>query len=69
MIISAAISKTAKFDKGLSSTFKNSIVLNNAGNFGLPVSQLVFQHNPLGASIQIVVMIFQNLLTIHLWVV
>jgi len=63
MIISAAISKTAKFDNGLSSTFKNSIVLNNAGNFGLPVSQLVFQHNPLGASIQIVVMIFQNLLT------
>ncbi|MEH7547738.1 AEC family transporter [Neobacillus vireti] len=63
IIISAAISKTAKFDNGLSSTFKNSIVLNNAGNFGLPVSQLVFQHNPLGASIQIVVMIFQNLLT------
>ncbi|MFP5113294.1 AEC family transporter [Bacillaceae bacterium C204] len=63
MILSAIISKIAKFDKGLSSTFKNSVVLNNSGNFGLPVSQLVFQHNPLGASIQIVVMIFQNLLT------
>lgn len=63
MIITAVISKTAKFDSSLSSTFKNSVVLNNSGNFGLPVSQLVFQHNPLGASIQIVVMIFQNLLT------
>ena len=63
MIVSTIISKAAKFDSGLSSTFKNSIVLNNAGNFGLPVSQLVFQHSPLGASIQIVVMIFQNLLT------
>ncbi|WP_144552228.1 AEC family transporter [Bacillus sp. X1(2014)] len=63
MIISSLISKVAKFDNGLSSTFKNSVVLNNSGNFGLPVSQLVFQHNPLGASIQIVVMIFQNLLT------
>jgi predicted permease len=63
MILSAIISKIAKFDKGLSSTYKNSVVLNNSGNFGLPVSQLVFQHNPLGASIQIVVMIFQNLLT------
>ncbi|MGG3470331.1 AEC family transporter [Neobacillus pocheonensis] len=63
MIISAVISKAVKFDNGLSSTFKNSVVLVNSGNFGLPVSQLVFQHNPLGASIQIVVMIFQNLLT------
>jgi malate permease and related proteins len=63
MIISALISKAAKFESSLSSTFKNSVVLNNSGNFGLPVSQLVFQHNPIGASIQIVVMIFQNLLT------
>ncbi|MBB2481775.1 AEC family transporter [Bacillus sp. APMAM] len=63
MSISAIISKAAKFESSLASTFKNSIVLNNSGNFGLPVSQLVFQHSPLGASIQIVVMIFQNLLT------
>ncbi|MDN3016913.1 AEC family transporter [Paenibacillus sp. BSR1-1] len=63
MFITAVISKAAKFENGLSSTFKNSVVLNNSGNFGLPVSQLVFQHSPLGASIQIVVMIFQNLLT------
>jgi malate permease and related proteins len=63
MLISSAISKAAKFDNGLASTFKNSIVLVNSGNFGLPVSQLVFQSNPLGTTIQIVVMIFQNLLT------
>jgi len=55
--------KLFKFEPELSSSFKNSVVLNNSGNFGLPVSQLVFQHNPLGASIQVVVMIFQNLLT------
>ncbi|MFK9090318.1 AEC family transporter [Bacillus salipaludis] len=63
MMVTSVISKAAKFENGLSSTFKNSVVLNNSGNFGLPVSQLVFQHNPMGASIQIVVMIFQNLLT------
>jgi len=63
MILSTGISKIAKFESGLSSTFKNSVVLSNSGNFGLPVSQVVFQHNPLGLSIQIVVMIFQNLLT------
>jgi malate permease and related proteins len=63
MIFSTGISKMAKFERSLSSTFKNSVVLSNSGNFGLPVSQLVFQHNPLGLSIQVVVMIFQNLLT------
>lgn len=61
--VSIGISKVFKFENGLSATFKNSVVLINSGNFGLPVSQLVFQHNPLGLSIQIVVMIFQNLLT------
>ncbi|MED1470097.1 AEC family transporter [Bacillus salipaludis] len=63
MIFSTGISRMAKFESGLSSTFKNSVVLSNSGNFGLPVSQVVFQHNPLGLSIQVVVMIFQNLLT------
>lgn len=63
MILSTGISKIAKFESSLSSTFKNSVVLTNSGNFGLPVSQAVFQHNPLGLSIQVVVMIFQNLLT------
>jgi malate permease and related proteins len=63
MVISSGISRLFKFDKGVSAIFKNSVVLMNSGNFGLPVSQLVFQNNPLGASIQIIVMIFQNLLT------
>ncbi|WP_026695404.1 AEC family transporter [Peribacillus kribbensis] len=63
MFLSAGIAKVAKLEKGTSSVFKNSVVLVNSGNFGLPVSQLVFQHNPIGASIQVLVMIFQNLLT------
>jgi len=63
MIVSSFLSKMFKFENGLSSAFKNSVVLSNSGNFGLPVSQLVFQGNPIGLSIQIVVMIFQNLLT------
>ncbi|MFZ4453578.1 AEC family transporter [Salibacterium aidingense] len=57
------MTKVFKMDKKLSSTFKNSVVLNNSGNFGLPVSQLVFQANPIGASIQIMVMMFQNIIT------
>lgn len=57
------ISKVFKFDKKLASTYKNSVVLNNSGNFGLPVSQLVFAGNSIGQSIQILMMVLQNLLT------
>jgi predicted permease len=63
ILFSTLISKLFKLDRSLSATFKNSVVLNNSGNFGLPVSQLVFQANPLGASIQVVVTIFQNIIT------
>lgn len=55
--------KLLGWDKGQSSVFKNSVVLNNSGNYGISVNQLVFHAQPIGLSIQIVVMVFQNLLT------
>lgn len=63
MIVSHFISKTLKLEKGESTALKNSISLMNSGNYGLPVSQLIFSHNPVGVSIQIFIVIFQNLLT------
>lgn len=63
IFVSAGIAKAAKFENRLASTFKNSVVLSNNGNFGIPISQLVFQHHPLGLTVQIVVLIFQNILT------
>jgi malate permease and related proteins len=61
--ISTVMSKLMKLDRSLAATFQNTIVLNNSGNFGIPVSQLLFHQQPLGLSIQIVVTIFQNFLT------
>ncbi|KIL35951.1 transporter [Cohnella kolymensis] len=63
MIVTAIVAKAAKLETGVSATFKNSVVLNNSGNYGLPVSQLVFQGNVVGMSIQVIVMIFQNVIT------
>ncbi|MEQ3592405.1 AEC family transporter [Bacillus albus] len=63
MLVSHFISKTLKLEKGESAALKNSISLMNSGNYGLPVSQLIFSHNPVGVSIQIFIVIFQNLLT------
>ncbi|PGN49484.1 transporter [Bacillus cereus] len=63
IIVSHFISKTLKLEKGESAALQNSISLMNSGNYGLPVSQLIFSHNPVGVSIQIFILIFQNLLT------
>jgi malate permease and related proteins len=63
ILTSMFIAKVNKFDRKLTATFKNSMVLSNSGNYGLPVSELVFAANPAGMSIQIIISIFQNLLT------
>ena len=63
IVVTSIIGKLLKLDKGETAIFKNSISLINSGNYGIPVSQLLFQANPLGISIQIIVMVFQNILT------
>jgi predicted permease len=62
-LISRLITRMFHFDSGLSTSFTNSVILNNQGNFGLPVNALVFRNDPFTMSIQIIVMTFQNLLT------
>ncbi|MBF0812602.1 AEC family transporter [Staphylococcus xylosus] len=52
-----------KLENGEGAALKNSISLMNSGNYGLPVSQFIFSHNPLGVSVQILILVFQNLLT------
>src|SRR5690625_4180081 len=63
MVISSLLARVMKLNKGMTANFKNSIVLVNSGNYGLPVSQLVFSSNPLGMTIQIIVMTVQNFIT------
>src|SRR5699024_10974243 len=63
MVMSTLLAKMMKLDRGMTANFKNSVVLMNSGNFGLPVSQLVFQANPLGLTIQIIIMTIQNFIT------
>lgn len=63
MVISTVISKVLKLEKKKAAIFKNSIVLINSGNYGIPVSQMVFHAQPLGTAIQIITVIFQNLTT------
>lgn len=61
--VSAGMSRALRLDKGKDANLKNSIVLINSGNFGIPVSQLVFQGQPIGVTVQVFVMLIQNFIT------
>src|SRR5699024_4644742 len=63
IVLSALIERLFKIKGGERTALKNSISLMNSGNYGLPVAQLVFSTNPLGVSVQILMLVFQNLLT------
>ncbi|WP_088051148.1 AEC family transporter [Virgibacillus dakarensis] len=63
VLLSTILSKVLKLEKKEVTVLKNSISLMNSGNYGLPVSQLIFSTNPLGVSMQIIILVFQNLLT------
>jgi predicted permease len=60
------VAKMLKLNKKLSASFLNSIILTNAGNFGLPVNSLAFHHDPLAMSVHIIVMAIQNFMTFSL---
>lgn len=62
-VISFVISVVWRFHKSLTSSFLNSVVLTNNGNFGIPINQLAFHNDPLALSVQIIVFAFQNVLT------
>lgn len=63
MGISWLFSRLLKLNRSQSAIFNNSIVLINSGNYGIPVSQMLFVANPLGTSIQVIIVIFQNIIT------
>ncbi|GAJ99889.1 membrane protein [Geomicrobium sp. JCM 19055] len=63
MILGNILARLLKLQPPEQAALKNSISLMNAGNYGLPISQLIFSANPLGVSIQIFIIVIQNILT------
>ncbi|MFJ5770750.1 AEC family transporter [Psychrobacillus sp. NPDC093180] len=63
MLLGSIVSRLLKLNRSQSAIYKNSIVLINNGNYGIPVSQMLFATNPLGTSIQIIIVIYQNIIT------
>ncbi|WP_312113285.1 AEC family transporter [Brevibacillus reuszeri] len=63
LLLTETIGKLFSFSRGFRASFTNSVVLTNNGNIGIPVNDLAFRHDPLAMSIQIVVVIFEILVT------
>ncbi len=63
MLLSHVLAKLLKLDRQESAVFKNSVVLINSGNYGIPVAQMIFVTQPIGVAIQVILVIFQNMTT------
>lgn len=61
--VSSLVSRRLKFSRGLKAAFTNSLILDNSGNYGLPINQLAFKGDALATSLQALIMTFQSLVT------
>ncbi|NMO95198.1 AEC family transporter [Paenibacillus lemnae] len=62
-LIGRFTSKRLKFTRGMQAAFTNSLILDNSGNYGLPVNDLAFRGDPMAGSVQALIMSLQSLLT------
>ncbi|WP_435922235.1 AEC family transporter [Paenibacillus sp. DYY-L-2] len=63
LYVVSKVSRRMKFSRGMKAAFTNSLILDNSGNYGLPINQLAFKGDPLAASLQALIMTFQSLVT------
>lgn len=61
--ISTLFAKILGLDRGKKTTFTNSTMFFNSGNYGVPVNELAFKGDPFAMSIQVIVLTLQNILT------
>ncbi|NGP44414.1 AEC family transporter [Bacillaceae bacterium SIJ1] len=62
-LISNAIAYLFRFSKSMRVAFSNSVIFYNSGNYGVPVNDLVFKQDPFAMSIQVIVLLIQNITT------
>lgn len=63
MLLAGFLAKVLKLERQEGAIFKNSVVLINSGNYGIPVAQMLFVAQPVGVAIQVILVIFQNMTT------
>lgn len=60
-ILATFIGKFMGLDNGKKTTFTNSVMFYNSGNYGVPVNDLVFNSDPFAMSIQVIMLTLQNI--------
>ncbi|UOQ48500.1 AEC family transporter [Gracilibacillus caseinilyticus] len=59
--IAIVVAKVMAIKGGKRTTFANSVMFFNSGNYGVPVNDLVFRGDPFAMSIQVIVLTLQNI--------
>jgi predicted permease len=67
-LFSYPLTRIRKYGASMRAAFALSIMFYNSANYGLPVIELVFSQNTLATSVQIMVLIIQNIITVTLGV-
>ncbi|GGC83973.1 transporter [Thalassobacillus devorans] len=57
------VAKVGRYSKSVRGVFTNSVLLYNSGNYGIPVNDLAFKQDSFAATVQVIVMTFQNVLS------
>lgn len=60
-MIAQVTGRILKLPKSEQTTFTNSVMFFNSGNYGVPVNDLVFRGDPFAMSIQVIVLTLQNI--------
>lgn len=63
MILGEGIPTLLKYPKSIRKCFSNSLLFFNSGNYGLPLVELVFKHDPIATTAQVFIMVIQNITT------
>ncbi|MFM9279530.1 AEC family transporter [Paenibacillus jiagnxiensis] len=62
-LISWTVARSLKYSPGMRGAFTNSVMLDNSGNYGMPINELVFRGEPTAVSVQALIMTFQSFIT------
>jgi predicted permease len=62
-ILSMIIARLFHWHRSIRIAFSNSIIFYNAGNYGIPVNDLVFKSDPFTLAIQVIIVTIQDILT------
>lgn len=60
-ILGELVSGIFKYPRNIKKAFSNSLQFFNSGNYGLPLADLVFHSNPLATTVQVFIMLIQNI--------